>query len=88
MMGLLNEEISIIMSKTKGAKGGNPNPVQTDEFLDKQFKRQGLVDGALAPKSFSVRLPVDLDKAVRSLPNPTEWVRKAIIAAAEKDGLC
>jgi hypothetical protein len=75
------------MAKTKGAKGGNPHPVQTNEFLEKQFKRQGTVEGALAPKSFSVRLPIELDTAVRSLSNPTEWIRNAIIAAAQKEGL-
>lgn len=85
-MGLLSVWI-LSMAKTKGAKGGNPHPVQTDKFLEKQFKRQGTTEGALAPKSFSIRLPIELDAVVRSLPNRTEWIRRAIIAAAEKDGL-
>ena len=76
------------MAKTKGAKGGNPNPVQTDVFLDKQFKRQGVLEGTLAAKSMSVRLPIEVDKAVRSLPNRTDWIRQVVIDAAKKDGLC
>jgi hypothetical protein len=76
------------VSKTKGAKGGNPNPVQNDEFLEYRFKRQGDLDGKLALKPLCARVPIDVDTAVRSLPNRTEWVRMAIIAAAEKDGLC
>jgi hypothetical protein len=75
------------MAKTKGAKGGNPHPVQNERFLEKQFKRQGVIEGDLSPKPLSVRLPRELDDVVRPLPDRAEWIRKAIIAAAEKDGL-
>jgi hypothetical protein len=76
------------MAKTKGSKGGNPNPVKTQEFLAQQYKRQGNIQGKLALKTLTVRVPIEIDEAVRSLPNRTEWLRNAIIAAAQKDGLC
>jgi hypothetical protein len=76
-----------VVSKTKGAKGGNPHPVQNDEFLEHRFKRHGDVEGKLALKPLCARVPIEVDDAVRSLPNKTEWIRNAIIAAAEKDGL-
>lgn len=39
----------------------------------------------LAAKSLSVRVSVELDAWVRSLPNRTEWLRKAIADAYEKE---
>ncbi len=53
-------------------KGGNPQ-----KFLEHEV--------ALADKPVSVKLPIDLDKWVRSLPNRTEWLRNAIAAQYERD---
>ena len=35
----------------------------------------------------SVKLPPEIDAVVRSLPNRSEYLRKAITAQLEKDGL-
>lgn len=39
----------------------------------------------MAEKPISVRLPVNLDKKVRSLPNRTEWLRRVIAEAVERE---
>lgn len=39
----------------------------------------------VARKSISVKLPPEIDKFVRSLPNRTEWVRRAIADAYERE---
>lgn len=39
----------------------------------------------MAERPISVRLPVDLDKLVRSLPNRTEWLRRVIAEAVERE---
>ena len=39
----------------------------------------------LASRMTGVRLTVDQDQYVRSLPNKTEWLRKAIAAQIERD---
>jgi len=40
---------------------------------------------AMASRPVSVMLPVELDEYVRSLPNRTEWLRKVIAEAIEKE---
>jgi hypothetical protein len=54
----------------------NPNPTYR---YPKKSKEE------LAPQVVGVRLPVDMDKYVRSLPNKTEWLRQAIAAQIERD---
>lgn len=39
----------------------------------------------LAPRMTGVRLPIEMDEYVHSLPNKSEWLRQAIAAAIEKD---
>lgn len=39
----------------------------------------------LAQKPVAVLLPVELDEYVRSQPNKSEWLRKAIAKAMEED---
>ncbi|MGL4621467.1 MAG: hypothetical protein ACRCZS_20810 [Chroococcidiopsis sp.] len=39
----------------------------------------------MAKEVVGVRLPIDLDEYVRSLPNRSEWLRKAIAEAYQKD---
>ncbi|MCS6783546.1 MAG: hypothetical protein NZ482_10325, partial [Gloeomargarita sp. SKYG98] len=52
-----------------------------------RFKRQGDIpdDVPLAAKTFGVRLPADIDKVIRALPEPTAWVRQAIIRTAHRE---
>lgn len=65
----------------------NPAPVQTPEFLKKQFKPQGEIPPGtvLADKPVSVKLPVEIDVAVRSLPKSSEWLRRVICEAARAE---
>lgn len=55
---------------------GNPNPKNkyTSPYAE-----------PLAKDMIGVRLPVELDSFVRSLPNRTEWLRRAIAAQYERD---
>ena len=66
---------------------GNRNPIQTEEFRRKQFKPQGEIPGGgrLAKKAIAVKLPEDVDAAIRALPNSAEWLRKVICAAAHQE---
>ena len=66
---------------------GNRNPIQTEEFKRKQFKPQGKIPGGrpLAKKAIAVKLPEDVDAAIRALPNSAEWLRKVICAAASQE---
>lgn len=52
--------------------GGNPQ-----KFLKNEAQ--------LAERVTAVRLPVDIDEFVRSLPNRTEWLRQVIVEAALRD---
>lgn len=76
------------MPKKKGTPGGNPDPVQTPEFLAKQFKPSDDVQGVeLAKTALCVKLPVELDAIVRPMPKRSEWIRGAIVAKLKADGL-
>ncbi|MGF1486086.1 MAG: ribbon-helix-helix domain-containing protein [Prochloraceae cyanobacterium] len=44
--------------------------------IETRFKQKGKVAKAQSP--ISVRLPEDIDKIVRSLPNRSEWIAEAI----------
>lgn len=39
----------------------------------------------LANRPISVRLPVEIDAAIRALPEPSEWLRRVICEAVEKE---
>lgn len=54
----------------------NPNPT---------YKYKHLYDEPMSEQSLSIRLPATQDKYVRSLPNRTEWLRRAIAEAYERD---
>lgn len=54
----------------------NPNPT---------YKYKHLYDEPMSEQSLSIRLPATQDKYVRSLPNKTEWLRRAIADAYERD---
>lgn len=57
--------------------GGNPNP--------KQKLKPVYGDEALSSKTVALRLPREIDDFVRSLPNKTEWLRKAIADAYQRE---
>lgn len=75
------------MAKKKGDKGGNPTPTQTAEFKAKQFPPAADLPAGveLAKKPFCVKLPVDIDAALREHPQAAAWVRQVLIAAVERD---
>jgi hypothetical protein len=72
------------MAKKKGDKGGNPAPVQNEKFLAKRFQpATDLPEGSkLATKPLSVKVEADIDAWIRSLPQPSVWLRRAITDAA------
>lgn len=53
-------------------KGGNPQNFNNPEKM-------------FAQKPLAVRVEVELDEWVRSRPNPSAWLRKAIAAQKERD---
>ncbi|MES1021992.1 hypothetical protein ABN584_03685 [Gloeocapsa sp. BRSZ] len=53
-------------------EGGNPQ-----KFVKHRME--------LAASPLAIRLPVEVDKYVRSLPDKSEWVRNAIMAQMERD---
>jgi hypothetical protein len=69
----------------KNMPKGNPNPVITPEFKAQQFKPQGEVNGQLSSKAIGIKLPVEIDEVVRSLPNKAEWLRRIIAEAAQRE---
>ncbi len=58
----------------RGRPGGNP------EILAKP-----LYGEAMAEKIIGVRLPIELDEYVRSLPNRAEWLREAIAEKKQRE---
>lgn len=68
---------------------GNPRPVQTEEFKAKQFKAYGEIPSSqpLSKKTTGVRLPIDIEAAIRRLPENERipWIRKVICDAARAE---
>jgi hypothetical protein len=65
---------------------GNPNPVQTTEFLAAQIKRSDGTTESLAAKQVQVRLPITIDAAIAKLgEKKTAWLRRVITEAAERE---
>ncbi|MGB8698504.1 MAG: hypothetical protein WCD18_03730 [Thermosynechococcaceae cyanobacterium] len=62
----------------------NPNP-RTDHpaFIAAQFQRAG--DEPLAKMPVQVRLPESLNSIVTTLPNRSEWLRRVIAEAAQRE---
>lgn len=54
----------------------NPNP---------KYKYTSINDEPMSEQPLTVRVPLSQDKYVRSLPNKTEWLRKAIADAYKRD---
>lgn len=55
---------------------GNPNPKQ---------KLKPIGEEAMAKTPLAIRVPVEIDEFVRSLPNRTEWLRQAIAEKYERE---
>lgn len=73
---LLNRTGVKVSKQPSGRNRGNPN-------FTFRIKPKG--EKPLAKRMIGVRLPEELDKYVRSLPNRTEWLRKAIARQVEED---
>jgi hypothetical protein len=63
----------------------NPNPLQTEDFKRHWYKPQGEITTELSKKAIAVKLPVDVDKVVRSYPNMAAWLRRVITEAAQRE---
>jgi hypothetical protein len=55
------------------------------EFIAQQIPRQGDIAGPLATRMVSVRLPVDIDAVVYSVPEKSAWLRRVITEAAQRE---
>jgi hypothetical protein len=57
------------------------------EFLANRcpIPRQGDITGPLASRMTSVRLPVDIDAVVYSIPEKSAWLRRVITEAAQRE---
>lgn len=68
---------------------GNPRPIQTEEFKAKRYHAIGEIPGnqPLSSKVTSVRLPVDIESAIRRLPEEERvpWLRRVICDAARAE---
>ncbi len=72
----------------------NPNPVQSQLLKQRRFQRAVVqescvpTDVALAGRAISVKLPAEVDQAIRSLgKQKAAWLREVICSAALQDGL-
>ena len=66
---------------------GNPNPVQTPKFKKHQFRPYGEVDQPLGSKVWGLRLPVDVEARLKTMPDRdrVDWMRKTLVQAARKE---
>ena len=72
--------------KRKGSIGGNPNPVQTPEFLAKQFPpAPDVPPNVKLGEPVAVALPLPIDVEVRRLKNRSMWLRRVITEAAQRE---
>ncbi len=58
----------------RGRPGGNPEAMA-----------KPLYGEPMANKSFCLKLPIELDQFLRSLPNKAEWVREAIAEKRQRE---
>ncbi|MEM9149150.1 MAG: hypothetical protein AAGB19_01675 [Cyanobacteria bacterium P01_F01_bin.3] len=72
----------------------NPSPVQSEMFKQKRFQRTVEkascvpADIPLAQKAIAVKLPTEVDQALRALgTQKAAWLREVICQAALDDGL-
>lgn len=64
----------------------NPDPTQPKEFKEQKQKAIGLApDVKLSRIPFSVRLPVEVDRALREMPLGSVWARDKLIEAYLKE---
>ena len=63
----------------------NKNPVITEEFKAHIIQRHDDTTEPLADRKIQVRLTRSVDKAIRSLPSMTAWLRRVITEAAQRE---
>jgi len=61
-----------------------PNPRPNPNNL-KNIPRQDNTTEKLASSNLAARLPLEIDAAVRSLPNRSAWLRRVITEAARRE---
>jgi hypothetical protein len=65
----------------------NPKPTQTQSFIDAQKKPMATPYGNLASRAAQVRLPEQIDQAIRTVDDLSGWLRRVITEAAIREGL-
>jgi hypothetical protein len=66
----------------------NPHPIQTEKFIQQKIKAYGdLGNIPLAEKQTQIRLPIDVDRILRSLPpeQRVPYLRRIISESVRKD---
>jgi threonine synthase len=63
----------------------NSNPVQTEDFKRHWYKPQGEVTAELSKKAIAIKLSIEVDKAIRALPQSSAWLRQVITEAAQRE---
>lgn len=61
-----------------------PNPSPKLENL-KYFNRADKGNEVLSSQAMAVKVPIDIDKVIRALPNKAAWLRRVITKAAEEE---
>ena len=59
----------------------NPNP-KTDHLKPYQAIAS---ENPLAEKPLTIRVPIDIDEAIRALPNRSVWMRRVLTEAAQRE---
>ena len=70
----------VVADRVVGAK-----PLRKQQHLGGRF--QPLGDSPLAADAVGVRLPVEVDAAVRAIPDRADWLRRVITEAVVQEGL-
>lgn len=64
----------------------NPHPVQTQAFIDAQQKPMETPYGPISAYPVNVRLPEQIDAAVRKKGDRSNWLRRVITDAIVREG--
>lgn len=59
--------------------------LKSPEFLERICKPQDGYQGQLAKNPLAVVVPVEIDDAVRALPQKAAWLRRVITEAAKRE---
>jgi hypothetical protein len=68
------------MKMPRGNRG-----LKSPEFLEKMNKPQDGYQGLLSKNPLAVVVPIEIDAAIRRLPQKAAWLRRVITEAAQRE---